>query len=58
MSDRAHSAEDRAAEKQRSRDEDARALANGDKTLEQLRRENCLFYGVETTIDLSGVGRL
>lgn len=32
-----------AREKQRSRDEDARALATGEKTLEQLRRENCHF---------------
>ena len=33
----------RAAEKQRSRDEDARALASGEKTVEQLREENEVF---------------
>jgi hypothetical protein len=33
----------RAAEKQASRDEDARALASGEKTREQLRAENSAF---------------
>jgi hypothetical protein len=33
----------RAAEKQRSRDEDARALASGEKTAAQLRDENEVF---------------
>lgn len=34
---------ERAREKQASRDEDARALASGEKTVEQLRRENSAF---------------
>jgi len=34
---------DRAKEKQASRDEDARALASGEKTREQLNRENGAF---------------
>jgi hypothetical protein len=34
---------DRAREKQRSRDEDARALASGEKSPEQLQRENGHF---------------
>jgi hypothetical protein len=37
------SAADRAAEKQRSRDADARAVATGEKTREQLRLENSHF---------------
>jgi hypothetical protein len=39
-------AEDRAAEKQRSRDEDARAVAAGEKTREQLRVENSHFRDI------------
>jgi hypothetical protein len=35
--------EQRAREKQASRDEDARALASGEKSREQLRRENGAF---------------
>jgi hypothetical protein len=35
----------RAAEKQASRDADARALAEGRVTEEQLRRENSMFSG-------------
>jgi hypothetical protein len=35
-----HTFEERAAEKQRSRDEDARALATGAKSRDDLRREN------------------
>jgi len=34
---------ERAREKQRSREEDARALASGEKSREQLRRENGHF---------------
>lgn len=41
--DRRTDASERAAEKQRSRDEDARALASGEKTREQLRSENSHF---------------
>ena len=38
--------DERAREKQASRDEDARALASGEKTREQQARENCPFAGV------------
>jgi hypothetical protein len=34
------------AEKQRSRDEDRRALESGEKTIEQLREENGVFARV------------
>ncbi len=44
--------EGRAREKQRSRDDDARALANGEKTSEQLRRENSLFCDVDVKLNL------
>lgn len=45
----------RAAEKQRSRDEDARALASGEKTVEQLREENEVFARLApiTRVDLA-----
>lgn len=35
--------EERAREKQASRDEDARALASGEKSREQLKKENSAF---------------
>lgn len=38
-----HSASQRAAEKAASREADARALASGEKTREQLRAENGAF---------------
>jgi hypothetical protein len=44
--------ERRKAEKQRSRDEDRRALESGQKSREQLRRENALFAGMKVRIDL------
>jgi len=40
------------AEKQRSRDEDRRALESGQKSREQLQRENALFAGMKVRIDL------
>lgn len=40
----------RAAEKQASRDADARALASGAKTREQLWLENDMFAGVVTVV--------
>lgn len=45
----------RAAEKQRSRDEDARALASGEKTVEQLREENEVFARLapRTRVDIA-----
>lgn len=43
--------ERRKAEKQRSRDEDRRALESGQKSQEQLRRENGLFSGVKVRVE-------
>jgi hypothetical protein len=40
----------RAAEKQASRDADARALATGQKTREQLRLENDMFAGAVSIV--------
>ncbi len=45
---------ERAREKQRSRDEDARALASGEKTREQLRRENGVFAFPHVRISVRG----
>jgi hypothetical protein len=44
--------ERRKAEKQRSRDEDRRALESGQKSPEQLQRENALFTGMKVRIEL------
>jgi hypothetical protein len=41
---------DRAAEKAASRAEDARALASGEKSREQLRRENSMFSGAASIV--------
>lgn len=43
--------ERRKAEKQRSRDEDQRALQSGQKSQEQLRQENGLFSGVKVRVE-------
>ena len=45
---------ERAREKQRSRDEDARALASGEKSREELRRENGHVVFPNVRISLSG----
>jgi hypothetical protein len=42
----------RKAEKQRSRDEDRRALESGQKSRVQLQQENALFAGMNVRIDL------
>jgi hypothetical protein len=39
--------EKRAEQKQASRDDDARRLASGEVTREQLRRENSVFSGID-----------
>ena len=44
----------RAAEKQRSREEDDLAVLRGDKTREELRQENGLFAFTNVFIDLDG----
>lgn len=44
----------RAREKQRSREEDLRALASGEKSREQLRRENGIFAFPNVRISLRG----
>jgi hypothetical protein len=48
----------RAEEKQRSREEDSLALARGEKTCEELRRENGLFVFPHVFIDLDGAESL
>jgi CHASE3 domain sensor protein len=45
---------ERAREKQRSREEDARALASGEKSSEQLQRENGHFSFPNARISLRG----
>jgi hypothetical protein len=49
---------ERAFEKQASRDGDARALAAGEKSRDQLRRENCMFWGADLRPDLDGAESL
>jgi len=44
----------RAREKQQSREDDARALASGEKSAEQLRRENGHFAFPRVRISLRG----
>lgn len=44
----------RAREKQRSREDDARALASGDKSREQLKRENGHFAFANVRVSLRG----
>jgi len=48
----------RAEEKQRSREEDRVALERGDKTLDELRRENGVFAFPHVRIDLDGAESL
>ena len=50
--------QNRAEQKQASRDADERALATGEKTSEQLKRENGIFHGMKFRMDLSSVERL
>ncbi len=50
--------EKRRQEKQASREADARALASGEKSREQLRRENGVFSGLNLEIDLDGAHSL
>lgn len=45
-------------EKQASRDADARDLASGRKSREQLARENSLFYGRQFRVDFKSAKRL
>jgi hypothetical protein len=45
---------ERAREKQRSREEDARALASGEKSREELQRENGHFVFANVRISLRG----
>jgi hypothetical protein len=45
---------ERAREKQRSREDDARALASGEKSREQLRRENGHFAFSKVRVSLRG----
>jgi len=43
--------------KQASRDEDERALAGGEKSREELRRENSIFAPAEVRVELRGLKR-
>ena len=45
---------ERSREKQRSRDEDARALASGEKSREELQRENGHFSFPNARVSLRG----
>jgi hypothetical protein len=56
--DNTYDPKQRAHEKQASRDEDARALATGEKTRDQLRRENGIFSGLDVRPDLDGAESL
>jgi hypothetical protein len=47
-----------AEEKQRSREEDRLALERGDKTVDELRRENGVFAFPHVRIDLDGAESL
>lgn len=47
-----YSFEERRREKEKSREEDRRALESGEKTAEQLRRENCHFSGLNVKLNL------
>ena len=53
MKDDSYSAKERAAEKQRAREADEQALSSGDKSREQLRRENGHFAFPRVRIDYS-----
>jgi hypothetical protein len=46
--------QERAREKQRSRDADARALASGEKSRDELRRENGHFAFPNARVSLRG----
>lgn len=48
----------RAEEKRRSREEDELALQRGEKTQDELRRENGLFVFAHVRIDLEGAEAL
>lgn len=50
--------DERAREKQKSRDEDEQALASGEKTQEQLRRENGHFSFLRVRINYAGARSL
>lgn len=47
---------DVAARKRESRDQDARDLASGRKSAEELKRENSVFHGADITLDLKSLG--
>jgi hypothetical protein len=49
---------ERAREKQISRDEDAKALASGAKSADQLRRENGVFVFPNVRVSLRGAKSL
>lgn len=58
MADQSFDPRMRAEEKRRSREEDRAALERGEKTPEDLRRENGLFVFSRVRIDLDGAEAL
>ncbi len=52
--DQPHDPEARALEKRRAREDDERALASGEKTREDLRRENAHFAFPRVRVTLRG----
>lgn len=58
MEDNSFDPRARAEEKRRSREEDRLALAHGEKSTEDLRRENGLFAFSHVRIDLDGAESL
>lgn len=49
---------ERAKEKQESRERDEEALRSGEKTQEQLRKENGWFSSIKFKIDFAGAKKL
>lgn len=58
MNDKPFDPDTRAEEKRRSREEDRLALERGEKTAEDLRRENGLFVFSRVRIDFEGAESL
>jgi hypothetical protein len=58
MDDKCFDPHARAEEKERSREEDRLALERGEKTLDELRRENGAFAFPHVRVDLDGAESL
>ena len=53
-----YNVEERRVEKHLSRELDKAALADGYKTVEQLRKENGLFYGIKVKLIINPVTKV